>query len=195
MPEIREEMDMKYRLFEIQDAKRVLSWISSEKEFRQWSADRYGEYPIEPGEMVLNYMHSISSDGMFPLTFLEKGSVVGHLTLRYPSDDMELVRLGFIIVNKRKRGKGYGTKMIYEAMKFAVKYMDAKKFDLVVFTNNENAYKCYERIGFKPKKLLKNKYDFHGEKWDMQIMEYDPREKIVGMIKDRIINPLTKAVS
>ena len=38
---------MKFRSYKEDDASIILSWISNEREFRLWSADRYENYPIK----------------------------------------------------------------------------------------------------------------------------------------------------
>ena len=35
--------------------------------------------------------------------------IVGHILLRFPSEDKSLIRFGFVIVDDSKRGKGYAT--------------------------------------------------------------------------------------
>ncbi len=180
---------MRIRLFETQDAKRVLNWITSEKEFQLWSAGDFGRYPIRPEKLITDYMFRISGESFLPLMFGEKGKPVGHLVLRRPTDDEELIRLCFIIVNKKKRGMGYGARMITSAMSFANKELGATKFNLGVFTNNEGALNLYKKLGFEPKELRKGAYDFHGEKWDWQEMFYDPAQKIVNLAMENIVEP------
>ena len=179
---------MRMRFFQTEDAKRVLKWIHSEREFRMWSVDQYGDYPIDPAEIVRNYMLRISIGEFYPLIFTENRKIVGHLILRYPTEDKHLVQLGFIIVNDKLRRKGYGSRMIMSAIHFANKELGATKFRLEVITCNEQAKKCYEKLGFEPASVKKGAYNFHGEEWDYQEMIYDPAKRIVKMVKDNIIN-------
>ena len=181
---------MEVRRFKPEDASKVLSWLTNEREFRMWAADSYDKYPLEPQEMVNSYLKRITESEFYPLTFEEKGKVIGHLILRYPTSDKKNIRLGYIIVDKKKRGKGLGSKMILEAMKYAVNNLGATKFNLGVFTNNLQAYKCYTKIGFKPIKIKKGAFDFHGEKWDWEEMLYNPYEKIYDLVKSGIIDPI-----
>ena len=181
---------MKRRYFEPQDAAQVLSWISSEREFRQWSADQYGDYPIRPEEMIENYKNKIQEGEFYPLIFEDKGKVIGHLILRYPTTDKKLIRLGFIIVDSKKRQKGYGTKIIFDAMKYASSALGATKFCLGVFTNNVNAYKCYKNIGFEPIEGKGKTFKFHDEEWTWEEMLYDPTQKIVQYALDHVVRPV-----
>lgn len=180
---------MRVRLFEHDDAKLVLSWITSEREFRMWSADQYDNYPISPEDMLHYYCDKISQGPFYPLIFEEKGKPIGHMILRYPTSDQKLIRLGFIVLDNKKRGKGYGRQVVLEGMKYASMNLGAMKFNLGVFTNNYRAIKCYESIGFKSIKVKKNLYKFHDEEWDMQEMLYDPSVEIVNLAMEHIIKP------
>ena len=157
--------------FEDKDAKIILSWISSEREFKMWSADRYGDYPIEPKEMVDYYDECKAHQAFYPLTFFEDDMMVGHMILRYPKEDNpHLMRLGFIIVNNSLRRMGYGKKIISAAVKYATTNFDVDTIDLGVFTCNVGAYKLYQSMGFKVTNIMEKIFCFHGEKWDMAEM-------------------------
>ena len=180
---------MEIRFFTAQDAPIVLNWIQTEHEFRVWSADQYDGYPIKPEDMVDKYRHAIQQGEFYPLIFEENGKIVGHLVLRYPTEDKKNIRLGYIIIDRKKRGNGFGAKMIIEAMKYAVNKLGARKFNLGVFTNNKDAYKCYSKIGFKPVSTRRGFFRFHDEEWDWQEMIYDPVEKIHELYEKYVAGP------
>jgi predicted acetyltransferase len=56
-------------------------------------------------------MEQYEGDNMYPLTAVVEEDVVGHILLRYPTEDKMLVRFGFVIVDDSKRGKGYGKQL------------------------------------------------------------------------------------
>ena len=95
---------MKIRPFKVNDASTILSWCKDKHAFRLWSADRYKEFPAQPEEMMEQY----EGDNMYPLTAIADDEIVGHILLRFPSEDKSLIRFGFVIVDDSKRGKGYG---------------------------------------------------------------------------------------
>lgn len=135
------------------DAQTITKWIKDEFAFRQWSADRYEKYPI---------------------TF-DDTDIVGHFTMRFPnSDNFDEIRLGFVIVNDKMRGKGYGKEMLSLAIQYAFDFVKVKKISLGVFENNKAAIKCYESCGFK-RVQLKNVESYHctGEIWNCIEMELD----------------------
>ena len=157
---------MQFREYREEDAKTILTWIKDEKELRYWSADRYGTYPISAMDINKNYAECRRVSNFYPFTLEDDGKVIGHLILRNPREDKKIVRLGFIIVDRVFRGKGYGKKIISEAIRYAREKLGAEQINLGVFTNNQNAFECYKACGFKVVEIEKNVFDFNGEKWD-----------------------------
>jgi len=157
---------MKFRSYKEDDAKEILTWIKNEREFRLWSADRYKNYPATPKDINNNYIESKKISNFYAFTLEDEGKVIGHLILRIPGKNKEIIRLGYIIVDSSIRGKGYGKKLIEEAIKYARNNLGAKEINLGVFANNESAFKCYKSIGFEEVEIEKNAYQFYNEQWD-----------------------------
>ncbi|MBR2724641.1 MAG: GNAT family N-acetyltransferase [Ruminococcus sp.] len=131
------------------DAKIILSWITDERSFRQWSADKYKNYPAT-AEDVNAFYNEIKPNGAMPFMFCDDDKPIGHLIMRPLCDEaVKTVRFGFIIVDSSIRGKGYGKAMLLEALSFAFSNLSAKRVTLGVFENNPKALKCYESAGFK----------------------------------------------
>lgn len=157
---------MNFRLYKKEDAEEILSWIKDEREFRLWSADRYENYPASPSDINNNYLECEKKSNFYALTLEDEGKIIGHLILRNPGKDNDVIRLGFIIVNRNIRGKGYGKKLVSEAIKYAKEELKAKEINLGVFINNKNAYECYKKSGFEVVNIEKSAYQFYDEKWD-----------------------------
>ena len=157
---------MNLRKYEDSDASTILSWIDSERAFRLWSADRYGEYPIKPEDISLNYKECEEAGNFYPMTLTDDDKIIGHLILRNPGQDKNTIRLGFIIVDSKIRGKGYGKALINLAIKYAREELKATEINLGVFKNNESAYRCYSSVGFNEVGIEKDAYNFNGESWD-----------------------------
>ena len=157
---------MNFRTYKEEDAKEILSWIKNEREFRVWSADRYNNYPALPSDINNNYLECQKTSNFYPFTLEDEGKIIGHLILRNPGENKDVIRLGFIIIDKEIRGKGYGKKLIKEAIKYAKEKLDAKKVNLGVFKSNESAFECYKSVGFKVIDIEKDAYRFYEEQWD-----------------------------
>ncbi|MDE6063906.1 MAG: GNAT family N-acetyltransferase, partial [Lachnospiraceae bacterium] len=82
------------------------------------------------------------------------------------------IRLGFVIVDDKVRGRGYGREMLSLAIQYAFDFVKVKKISLGVFENNIAAIKCYESCGFQRVKLENTEcYHCMGEIWDCIEME------------------------
>ena len=137
------------REYRIDDAEKIINWITDEKSFRQWSADKYESYPPNPQEMIMFY-DSMKPQDARAFIFCDDGKEIGHFLLRPLADEsIKTVRIGFIIVDSSIRGKGYGRKMLEFAIDFACEQYLVSRITLGVFENNPKALKCYESVGFR----------------------------------------------
>lgn len=157
---------MELRTYQENDAKEILKWIKTERDFRLWSADRYEKYPATPEDVNNNYNICKTNDVFYPMTLVDNGKIIGHLILRQPNKNEHAIRLGFIIVDNNMRGKGYGKEIINQAIRYAKENLNAEEINLGVFSNNEHAIWCYKAVGFEEVGLEKNVYSFQGENWD-----------------------------
>ena len=153
------------RTFNINDAPTILSWCKDKHAFRLWSADRYKDFPAKPEEM----MEQCMGNHMYPLTAVVDDTVIGHILLRYLSEDKTVIRFGFVIVDDSKRGKGYGKQMLRLAIDYAKRELGAQKITLGVFDNNPSAIHCYESVGFVV--IGTDGYQIDGEEWTGKEME------------------------
>ena len=159
---------IRLRPYKVCDAQTITKWIKDEYAFRQWSADRYEKYPITSEDMNLYYDRDKNNERIWGMTAFDDTGIVGHLTMRFPNDNsFDEIRLGFVIVDDKRRGKGYGKEMISLAIQYAFDIVKVKKVSLGVFENNKTAIQCYESCGFKRIKL-ENPESYHcmGEAWN-----------------------------
>lgn len=84
----------------------------------------------------------------------------------------EELRFGFVIVDSKKRGQGYGKNMLKLGLKYFKEIFGANKVSLGVFENNESAYYCYKAIGFEDVSQDEiEKYTVMGEEWNCLELE------------------------
>lgn len=166
---------IRIRPYKALDANTILSWCQDEKEFYQWTAGILGDYPVTQEEFGF-------VEALMPFTAFDETGVVGFFTLRNPDEDLDELRFGFVIVDPRKRGKGYGKTMLRLGLKFAFEIYGAKKASLGVFENNFSAYHCYKAVGFKDAVLdTTEKYCILGEEWrckELSMENYSQRTRI-----------------
>lgn len=155
------------------DAQTITAWLKNEYAFRQWGADRYDKYPITADDMNLYYDRDRNNDKIWGMTAFDESGVVGHFTMRFPQEDnLKEIRLGFVIVDDKKRGEGYGKEMLSLAIRYAFDFIKVSKISLGVFENNKIAIGCYEAWGFKAVKTDSiEQYSCMGEVWNCIEME------------------------
>lgn len=169
---------LKLRPYKACDAQEITKWLKNEYAFRQWSADRYEKYPINPDDMNAYYDMDKNNENMWGMTAFDDTGVVGHLTMRFPNDDKNELRFGFVIIDAYKRGKGYGKEMLSLAIQYAFDLIKVQKISLGVFENNSAAIHCYKACGFKEVKLpTTESYSCMDEIWnciEMQLLRTEP---------------------
>lgn len=162
---------LKLRPYKPSDAKFIVSWPKDEIDFMRWSAGRFGPYPLS-AERFNDYFNDDSkNDGAWAFTAYDEEGPVGFFTMRYPEDNMDEIRLGFVLVDGAKRGLGYGKKMTEKAIKFAFEFLAAEVFSLGVFADNAAAIACYKSCGFhEPAERENDFFTVLGEEWEIFAM-------------------------
>lgn len=182
---MEERLDMlRLRPYKPCDARTITKWIKSEYAFRQWCADRYERYPITPEDMNAYYDGERDSERSWAMTAFDDTGVVGHLTMRFPQDNQEELRLGFVIVDDQRRGKGYGKELVSLAVQYAFDFVKVEKVSLGVFESNESAIHCYRSCGFREIPLeQRERYLCMGETWSCIEMERTRQNKLYQLEK------------
>jgi len=168
---------LRLRPYKSCDAKYIVNWIKDEVSFRKWCADRYDSYPITANDMNSHYNAFAEADNFYEMTAFDESGVVGHLIMRFTDDEKHILRFGFVIVDNKKRGKGYGKEMLLLALEYAFEILKVQKVTLGVFENNKPAYYCYKAVGFKEVNYDSAEY-FHvlGEQWKCVELEATRQE-------------------
>ena len=147
------------RPYRKEDADTIISWSKDEKSFYQWSAGKMGSYPITPAEFGF-------VDSLMAFTAFDENGIAGFFTLRNPDGKTNELRIGFVIIDPKRRGCGTGKEMLMLGLKYAFEIYGAKRVSLGVFENNEPAYYCYKAAGFKDMVPDRTEtYPVMGEKW------------------------------
>ena len=172
----KELSSLRLRQYKPCDGAEIVTWCKDEYSFRKWCSDRWKTYPLSVDEMNHKYWENngdcLEEDNFYPMTLVDNNKVVGHLILRYTDKNKQIIRFGFVIVDDKIRGKGYGKKLLALAKKYSFEILNAKKVTLGVFENNPKAYYCYKAAGFKEIPLEEDiYYEIFDEKWKCIEME------------------------
>lgn len=161
----KETSMLRLRPYNKNDAEMIMSWIKDESTFYKWTAGVLGEYPISEEQF-----NTVSN--LMAFTAIDDNDVVGFFTMRRPNEFFDELRFGFVIVDSRKRGRGYGKNMLKLGLKYAKEIFGVNKVSLGVFENNESAYYCYKAIGFEDVSQDEiEKYTVMGEEWNCLELE------------------------
>lgn len=153
---------MHLRPFIAQNAATVVQWIGDKRTLRMWSADKYADFPITADDV--NKFYSAQNPRLFfPFTAIEDGEITGHLIMRFCDRNQSLIRFGFIIVDDKKRGKGYGREMLTQAIGLAFRKYRAEKIEIGVFEDNTAARRLYASLGFSQVPDKEETYVIDGE--------------------------------
>lgn len=128
---------------------------------------------LRDDDMNMYYDQDKNNEKIWGMTAFDDTGIIGHFTMRFPNDDnLNEIRLGFVIVDDKECGKGYGKEMLSLAIQYAFGFIKVSKISLGVFENNQIAIKCYESCGFQTVKLeTAESYHCMGEIWNCIEME------------------------
>ena len=134
------------------DAKAIIGWCRDKNTYQLWGGELIGPYPLTAE--ILNDVYLARNglcaepDNFYPFTACEGDEIVGHFIIRYPAGDARVLRLGWVIVDSGKRGKGYGRQMLGLGLRMAFDIMGAEKVTIGVYAQNEPGFRCYQSLGF-----------------------------------------------
>lgn len=161
--------------YQERDAETVMSWVTDETMYYQWSSGVIGDYPATPA-MFNDFFREWKSKHHY-MTFMlreDDFTPVGFLILRYPKEDPKHIRVGFILVDPAQRGKGYGRLIVEKAIAYATDYLNVETVGLGVYANNPGAKVLYEKLGFVETGEVEQE-EHMGETWDCIEMELKVR--------------------
>jgi len=158
-------MAMRLRPFDIdQDFDSIKDWINDERSHAMWCANNV-DYPVtreEFGELMQNVAVRCG-DKPYVATD-DNGKVEGFFCYSTDSDTREGM-LKFVVVDPDRRGKGVARQMLRMVIDSAFDEAQAMAVNLMVFTENERAKKCYESVGFKERETTPGAFKYKDETW------------------------------
>lgn len=146
------------------DAEKIASWVTDETIFYRWSAGRHGEYPMPPERLNEDYAEALLRDDFFAWTAYDEQGPAGHLITRFTDAEKKVLRLGFVVVDSTRRGKGYGRELIRLALRYAFDVLQVERVTIGVFADNLPARRCYQAAGFT-EVPGEETYELMGENW------------------------------
>lgn len=163
----------------------IAGWITDERIHALWSANIL-PYPLSEGglhkylvEQKLKFHTQSGSeitgnekeyDGAYVYAD-EHDHPLGFFVYTVSGQDKSgFVR--FIVVDNTSRGKGYGSDMLKELLRFAYENTGVSSVRLNVFDVNAAATRCYRKVGFVPADSTQTEFTYRDEIWKRCLMEH-----------------------
>lgn len=150
---------------EDKDFEYLAKWIDDEKIHALWCANLM-PYPITK-ENLHSFLEKNAmewTDSAYVATE-DNGKVTGFFCYSVNVDDNSGF-LKLIVVDREKRGAGYGKKMLQLALKYAFEITGVESVRINVFDRNAAAKHCYEKIGFVEESISKDIFPYKDETWN-----------------------------
>jgi len=94
-----------------------------------------------------------NKDIIFSMIERNTNEFIGNIELMHVTEkDAELG----ICITSKKQGKHYGLEAIKKLIEYSFDVLGLEEINLVVFSTNQRAIKCYKKLGFKEYKIEKN---------------------------------------
>ena len=132
---------IRIRPFMDEDETRILSWCGDEETYYRWTAGVLGTPPITREQFR-------KTAALTRFTALEEETPAGFFTMRRPGNAPEELRIGFVIVDPARRGRGVGSTMLRLGVIHAFRVYRVERVSLGVFEDNLPARACYRAAGF-----------------------------------------------
>ena len=142
----------------------IKNWISDERTHALWCANRT-KFPLDRSSFdeLLDDVSVRCGDSPFVVTD-EDDKPIGFFCFSLNNDTNEGM-LKFVMVDPDKRGIGLGKEMIRRAVRYAFDVTKADSVQLMVFTENKRARKCYESVGFRERHTDPDAFRYMDESW------------------------------
>lgn len=142
-------------------------WISDERTHALWCANLL-PYPMSEDELH-RYLHEQNLAAYVYAD--EEDRPLGFCIYTVNEQDKSgFVR--FIMVDNTSRGKGYGTDMLRQLLRYAYENTGVASVRLNVFDVNAAARKCYEKAGFTIVQETPDAFSYRDEIWGRYMMEH-----------------------
>ena len=143
----------------------IKNWIADERTHALWCANRT-QFPLQKQSFdeLLKDISERHGDRPF-VAVDENGVVMGFYCYSLNAETKEGM-FKFVMVDPARRGIGLGKEMLKQAVRYAFDVTKADAVQLMVFSENVRAKRCYEGAGFTVRRTQEDAFQFQDESWD-----------------------------
>lgn len=145
--------------FRQEDFSRLMAWVNADsyREMVQWAGLAF-QFPLDEPQLeryLLGYERGeITRRRVFKA--VDSDTVVGHIELNNIDPHTRRGCICRVMVAPEMRGHGYGQHMLQEMLRYSFTKLKLRRVDLYVFDFNAAAIACYQRVGFRKIRYLRD---------------------------------------
>lgn len=157
-----------FRPFRMTDADALISWASSADELLQWTGPLFS-FPLDEKQLRDYAVTASESRHLISGVTSETNSVVAHAELNLlPEHSLGQIRR--VAVAPEMRGRGVGLALVQWLVSFAFDELHLNRLELVVFSFNDCARRCYKAAGFRDEGRAQEARKATNGYWDLIYM-------------------------
>ncbi len=150
---------LKLEKFSENDFDNLISWIISKEDLIQFAGSIF-DFPLSK-EQLKKY---ILDPNVEAYKVMYENNHIGHAEINVSENTSpKLCRI--LIGNSNYRGKGLGQKIVESLLEICKDKYGSTVVELNVFDWNENAIRCYEKVGFQFNREKQKEIIVNGKKW------------------------------
>lgn len=151
------------KLFKEEDISSLLKILkgSDTRFLLQFAGPKY-KFPLDKKQLL----ETTEADDYIMFKFIDdNGDFLGHCQLVDIDTINKKSKVGRVLLDPTKRGRGLGRKMIQELINYSRDILGLKELFLRVYDFNESAFKCYQNLGFIETSRESNYFESINETW------------------------------
>ncbi|MDR0301163.1 MAG: GNAT family N-acetyltransferase [Treponema sp.] len=131
---------------DLNDAEKFTEWLNDLEVTTNLGPLYSGIINVEGEKEILK---DLSQKHNYSIIDIETNELIGNCGFLEIDNVNQIAEIGIFIGNKKFWGKGYGTEALVLLIDYGFKALNLHNILLKVFSFNERAMKCYEKVGFK----------------------------------------------
>lgn len=161
---------VRLRAYTKEDIPQALKYLNSYEVTKNLSPGIPYPFTLEDEEKWYASNSALNDTYSFAIETLEDNLYLGGCGINQVDFKNSHVMIGIFIGDPAYWGKGYGTDALKLLTKFIFEEMNIHKIKLGVYSFNERAIKCYEKVGFIEEGILKKEIFKEGKYYDEHLM-------------------------
>ncbi len=121
-------------------------------------------------------LEKLSKDHTYAIVDSQGDTLIGNCGIMDWNQIHRTAEVGIFIGPKESRGKGLGTEALSLLCGYAFDHLNIGSLFLRVFSFNESAIRCYEKVGFKRAGALRESFIMKGKRYDTILMDCLPSD-------------------